>query len=75
MMANRQESSDSGTGNPFEGTPCVAILEQMMGQQGKGCCCAEIISQMAAKCCDGNGGGTVDSQDAEGGAKCQPNEC
>ena len=41
-MTNRQKAT------PFDLTSCMAMMEEMMGGQGRGC--AEMMSQMMAMC-------------------------
>jgi hypothetical protein len=42
--------TDQQKATPFDLTSCMAMMEEMMGGQGRGCGCAEMMSQMMAMC-------------------------
>lgn len=49
-MSDEQKTSQEEPRGPFNDIPFAAMMEKMMGRQGKGCDGAEIMSQMLAKC-------------------------
>jgi hypothetical protein len=63
-MTDKQKATQENQRVPFDLSPCMAMMEQMMGQQEEGCACAEmmcqmmgqggyaeLMSQMRASCC------------------------
>jgi hypothetical protein len=62
-MDGEHRSDEDKDRSAFEDTPCGAIMKRMIGQQGEGCsclemmsadgvsgCCAEMMPQMKAAC-------------------------
>ena len=41
--------TDQQKATPFDLTSCMAMMEEMMGGQGRGCDCAEMMSQMTGQ--------------------------
>jgi hypothetical protein len=41
--------TDQQKATPFDLTSCMAMMEEMMGGQGRSCDCAEIMSQMTGQ--------------------------
>ncbi len=52
--------TDPQKATPFDLTSCMAMMEEMMGGQGRGCDCAEMMSQMMTFC-----GGVQDETEEE----------
>ena len=48
-MSDEQQKTQENQGVPFDLTSCMAMIEEMMGQQGDGCGCTEIKSRMAGQ--------------------------
>ena len=49
-MTDEHKTTQKEPRAPFEDIPFAAMMEKMMGQQGSGCDCAEMISQMMTTC-------------------------
>ncbi len=49
-MTDEQKTTQEESSTPFEDMPFAAMMQKMMGQQGSGCGCAEMMSQMAPMC-------------------------
>jgi hypothetical protein len=49
-MTDEQKTTQEEPHAPFEGMPFAAMMKKMMGQQGDGCNCAEMMTQMTAMC-------------------------
>ena len=49
-MTDEQKTTQEEPRTPFEGMPFAAMMQKMMGQQGSGCDCAEVMSQMMTMC-------------------------
>jgi hypothetical protein len=45
-MSDEQKETQENRGVPFDLSSCMAMMEEMMGQQEGGCDCAEMMSQM-----------------------------
>ena len=45
-MSDKQKTTQKNCCTPSEGMPFAAMMEKMMGQQGRGCGCIEMMSQM-----------------------------
>ena len=50
-MTDKQETTQEKSPASFEGLPFMAMMQKMMGQQAKGCGCAEMMSHMMGMCC------------------------
>ncbi|MFQ5615620.1 MAG: hypothetical protein ACE5GO_04070 [Anaerolineales bacterium] len=45
-MIDQQKNTQQEPQAPFEGFPFAMMMKKFMSQQGKGCNCAEMMSQM-----------------------------
>jgi len=49
-MTEQQKSTQDNLRTPWENMPFAEMKEKMMGQQGEGCGCADMMSQMMSIC-------------------------
>ncbi len=49
-MTDKQKTTQAEPRVPFEDLPFAAMMKNMMGRQGGGCNCAEMMAQMMAMC-------------------------
>lgn len=63
-MTDKQKTAQAEPRAPFEGMPFATMMKKMMGQQGGGCNCAEMMAQMMAMC-----GGAQASGETEASAQ------
>ena len=69
---NDEQNAKGNPGASCEDVPFARMMEQMMGEQGQGACCADRTAKMMATCCGTEGDVKQDRPSAEGGGQCPP---